>query len=100
MNLFTVVYYLDIWDGFIGVYYKFKEDKKMDIKESIEKIVDKVKNDDSFKSDFKKDPVKAIEKVAGIDISDGMVDKVVAGVQAKIGADKAEDALGALKKLF
>ncbi|MBP3622228.1 MAG: hypothetical protein J6J16_10745 [Lachnospiraceae bacterium] len=72
----------------------------MDIKESIEKIVDKVKNDDNFKSDFKKDPVKAIEKVAGIDIPDGMVDKVVAGVQAKIGADKAEDALGALKKLF
>ncbi len=72
----------------------------MDIKEQIEKIVDKIKNDDDFKDNFKKDPVKAIEKVAGIDIPDGMVDKVVAGVQAKVGVDKAEDALGALKKLF
>lgn len=72
----------------------------MDIKEQIEKVVDKVKNDDSFKADFKKDPVKAVEKVAGIDIPDGMVDKLVAGVQAKLGADKAEDALDKLKKLF
>lgn len=72
----------------------------MDIKESIEKIVDKVKSDDNFKKDFKKDPVKAIENVAGVDIPDGMVDKVVSGVQAKIGMDKAEGALGAIKKLF
>ncbi|MBE5944403.1 MAG: hypothetical protein E7258_05740 [Lachnospiraceae bacterium] len=72
----------------------------MDIKEQIEKLVDKVKNDDNFKADFKKNPVNAVEKAAGVDIPDGMVDKVVAGVQAKLGADKAEGALGALKKLF
>ena len=35
----------------------------MDIKEQIEKIVDKVKNDDSFRDDFMKNPEKAIEKV-------------------------------------
>ena len=76
------------------------EERKMDIKEQIEKIVDKVKNDDGFKDDFKKDPVKAVENLSGIDIPDGMVDKVVSGVQAKIGADKVEGALGAIKKLF
>lgn len=72
----------------------------MDIKEQIEKVVDKIKNDDSFKDDFKKDPVKAVEKVSGIDIPDGMVDKLVAGVQAKLGADKASGAMDAIKKLF
>lgn len=72
----------------------------MDIKEQIEKVVDKVKNDDNFKKEFKNDPVKAVEKISGIDIPDGMVDKLVAGVQAKLGADKAENALGAIKKLF
>ena len=30
----------------------------MDIKEQIEKIVDKVKNDDSFRDDFMKNPEK------------------------------------------
>lgn len=72
----------------------------MDIKEQIDKIVDKIKNDDNFKDDFKKNPVSAIENVAGIDIPDGMVDKLVAGVQAKLGADKATGALDSLKKLF
>jgi len=72
----------------------------MDIKEQIDKIVDKIKNDDNFKDDFKKNPVSAVENVSGIDIPDGMVDKLVAGVQAKLGADKAAGALDSLKKLF
>lgn len=72
----------------------------MDIKDQITKIVDKVKNDKDFEKDFKSNPEKAIEKVAGIDIPDGMLDKVVTGVQAKLGAGKAADALGSLKKML
>ena len=72
----------------------------MDIKEQIEKIVDKVKNDDSFRDDFMKNPEKAIEKVAGIDIPDGMVDKVVDGVKAKMTVDNVSKIAGALKDLF
>ena len=72
----------------------------MDIKEQIEKVVDKVKSDDNFKKEFKNDPVAAIEKASGIDIPDGMVDKVVAGVQAKLGPGKAADALSGFKKLI
>ena len=47
-----------------------------------------------------KNPEKAIENLAGIDIPDGMVDKVVDGVKAKIAGDKLSDAVGSLKKLF
>lgn len=72
----------------------------MDVKEKIEQIVEKVKNDDKFKDEFKKDPEKAIEKLAGVDIPDGMMDKVVDGVKAKIAGDKISGAVDSLKKLF
>ncbi len=70
------------------------------LKEQIEKIVDKVKNDSDFKEDFMKNPEKAIEKVTGIDIPDGMVDKVVDGVKAKLAGDKLAGAMDSIKKLF
>lgn len=70
------------------------------IKEQIEKIVEKIKKDPNFKDDFMKDPEKAIEKVTGIDIPDGMVDKVVDGVKAKVAGDKLSGAMDSIKKLF
>lgn len=72
----------------------------MDIKEQINKIVDKVKNDPEIAELFKKDPVKAVEKVLGVDLPDDIIDKVVDGVKAKVSLDKASDVLGKIKKLF
>ena len=72
----------------------------MDIKAKINEIVDKIKNDPSLKEDFQKDPEKTIEKVIGVDIPDGMVDKVVDGVKAKLTADKLGGVAGKLKGLF
>lgn len=72
----------------------------MDIKAKINEIVDKIKNDPSLKEDFQKDPEKAIEKVIGVDIPDGMVDKVVDGVKAKLTADKLGGVAGKIKGLF
>ncbi len=72
----------------------------MDLKEKIEEIVEKVKKDDNFKDEFMKNPEKAIEKLAGVDIPDGMLDKVVDGVKAKITGDKLSDAMDSIKKLF
>lgn len=72
----------------------------MDIKEKIEKIVEKVKKDPEIAELFKKDPIKAVEKVLGVDLPDDIVDKVVDGVKAKIKLDGASDVLGKLKKLF
>ncbi len=70
------------------------------IKEKIEEIVEKIKKDPNFKEDFMKDPEKALEKATGIDIPDGMVDKVVDGVKAKIAGDKLSGAMDSIKKLF
>ncbi|MBQ3037005.1 MAG: hypothetical protein IJD31_08765 [Lachnospiraceae bacterium] len=70
------------------------------IKEKIEEIVEKIKKDPNFKEDFMKDPEKALEKATGIDIPDGMVDKVVDGVKAKLAGDKLSGAMDSIKKLF
>ncbi len=70
------------------------------IREKIEEIVEKIKKDPDFKEDFMKDPEKALEKATGIDIPDGMVDKVVDGVKAKLAGDKLSGAMDSIKKLF
>lgn len=54
----------------------------MDIKEQIEKIVEKVQKDDVLRAQFKKDPIKAVEKVLGVDLPDDVIEKIVAGVKA------------------
>lgn len=63
----------------------------MDIKAKIEEIVEKVKNDKNFAADFKANPVKAIEKVIGVDLPDDQINKVVDGVKAKISVDDVKD---------
>ena len=72
----------------------------MDIKEQIEKIVEKVQKDDVLRAQFKKDPIKAVEKVLGVDLPDDVIEKIVAGVKAKISIDKGSDVADVLKKLF
>lgn len=72
----------------------------MDIKAKISEIVDKLKKDPNLMANFKKDPEATIEKIAGIDLPDGIADKVVSGVQAKLSGDKLSGAASALKKLF
>lgn len=72
----------------------------MDIKAKINEIVEKIKNDKDFKEEFTKNPEKAVESVSGIDIPDGMVDKVIDGVKAKLTSDKIGDKFDSIKKLF
>ena len=72
----------------------------MDIKAKITELVEKIKNDKDLQAQFTKDPVKAVEKLLGVDLPDDMVEKVVDGVKAKLTADKLSEGLGALKKLF
>lgn len=72
----------------------------MDIKELISKVVDELKDSDSLKKQFEKEPVKVIEKFLGVDLPDEIVEKVIEGVKAKITLDAVSDVAGALKGLF
>lgn len=67
-----------------------------DAKAMVDKVVDKAKNDPKFMENLQKNPEKAIESVIGVDIPDGAVDSVIAGVKGKIALDK----LGGIGKLF
>ncbi len=72
----------------------------MDIKEKIEELVEKVTKDKDLQEQFRKDPVKAVEKVLGVDLPDDAVEKIIAGVKAKLTGDKLSGAADKLKKLF
>ena len=72
----------------------------MDIKEQIESIVEKLQKDEALQAQFKKDPVKAVEKLLGVDLPDDMVEKVVAGVKAKLSLDDVSGIVGNLKKFL
>ncbi|MBE7043566.1 MAG: hypothetical protein E7399_08805 [Ruminococcaceae bacterium] len=72
----------------------------MDIKEKIEELVEAITKNDDTKELFKKDPVKAVEKVLGVDLPDDIVEKIIDGVKGKITLDKVSDIAGSLKKLF
>ena len=66
----------------------------MDIKKQITEAVEKITKDDKLQDQFKKDPIKTVEKVVGVDIPDDVVEKIVEGVKGKINMDKVSDALG------
>ncbi|MBE5964923.1 MAG: hypothetical protein IKL73_01310 [Lachnospiraceae bacterium] len=72
----------------------------MDIKEMINDVVEKITKNDDLIENFKKDPIKTVESVAGIDLPDGVADKIADAVNSKISVDKVSDAFGKLKKLF
>lgn len=72
----------------------------MDIKEKISEIVEKIMSDKALQKQFEKEPVKAIEKLIGMDLPDDVVEKIIDGVKAKLTVDKLSDAADLLKKLF
>lgn len=69
----------------------------MDIKGKIEEIAGKLQEDKFLAEGFKKEPVKTVEKLLGIDLPDDAVKKIVDGVKAKISMDKLGDAAGDIK---
>ncbi len=70
------------------------------IKEKIEEIGEKLMKDDDLKARFKKEPIKVVEELIGIDLPDDKIEKIIDGVKAKMTLDKLDDAFDALKKLF
>lgn len=69
---------------------------KLNVKEKIEELVEKIKNDDGLQADFKKDPVKAVEKLLGVSLPDETIQKVAEGVKAKLDLDKLGGMLGGI----
>ncbi len=62
------------------------------LKEKIEEIVKKVKDDKDFASKFKANPTATVEEVLGVDIPDDKVEAIIDGVKAKLSNDKIMDA--------
>ena len=55
----------------------------MNIKEKIEELVEKIKNDKDLTKKFQADPVKTIEELVGMDLPDDQIKKLAEGIQAK-----------------
>ena len=60
------------------------------IKDKINEIVEKIKNDKNIAAKFKKDPVTTIEELIGIDLPNDQVEKIIDGIKAKIALDKID----------
>ena len=77
----------------------------MDIKEKlqdlVEKVIAKLKEDPGMLASFKKEPVRVIEKLLGVDLPDEQIEKLITMVKAKLAADdlaeKADDVKDVLK---
>jgi len=71
-----------------------------DIKELIEKVVDKLEEKGITLEKFMENPVKILEDILGVDLPDDKIDALIDGIKLKLGADKAKNVLGALGGLF
>lgn len=69
------------------------------VKEMIEKVVKKIKEDPDFAKKFKKDPVEVLESVLGVDLPNDKIDEIIVAVKAKIKLDDSK-LVGKLKGLF
>lgn len=69
------------------------------LKEMIDKVVDKVKEDSDFAKKFQDEPVKALESVLGVDLPDDKINEVIAAVKTKIKLDDSK-IVDKLKGLF
>ncbi|MBR4962150.1 MAG: hypothetical protein IKY52_14730 [Clostridia bacterium] len=62
-----------------------------EIKELIEKAIEKLKGDDDLLENFKKNPVRVVEKLLGVDLPDEKIEAIVDGIKAKLAIDDIGD---------
>ena len=68
----------------------------MDIKAKINEIVKKIKSDPDLLKSFSSDPTGAVKKVAGVDLPEDQLNKIIEGVKAKLSGGF----LNKIKSLF
>ena len=78
-------------------------DIKMDIKEKISELLEKITGDKDLLTKFKSDPLGTVKALVGDKFSSDQLSAIVEGIKAKINLDsasgllgKAEDAIGGL----
>ena len=72
----------------------------MDIKKTVEDVVNKLKSDEGLREQFMKDPTAALKKLTGIDLPKDQLDGIISGVKAKLTADNIGGAVKGLGNLF
>ena len=71
-----------------------------DVKAKIDELVGKLQKDPAMLKSFQNDPIKTVEKLAGIDLPDDQLKPLVAGIKTKLAASNLGGKLEGLKKLF
>ena len=72
----------------------------MDISSMVNKAVEAFKKDDTLKTQFLSDPVKALEKVLGVDLPDDQIKQVIDGVKKALGGKAGGGILAKIKSFF
>ena len=73
---------------------------ELDIKAKIEELVKKITSDKTLLANFKKEPIKVVEKLICIDLPDEKIKALVDGVKAKINLDELADKAGDIKDVL
>lgn len=60
----------------------------MDLKQKIEELAQRVKNDKALQAQFMKDPITAAEKLLGVDLPEEQIKQIAEGVMAKLSLQK------------
>ena len=71
-----------------------------DVKAKIDELVGKLQKDPATLKSFQDDPIKTVEKLAGVDLPDDQLKPLVAGIKAKLTDGDLGGKLDGLKKLF
>lgn len=71
-----------------------------DIKTQVEEALKKLQSDEKLLAEFKKDPIKTVEKITGVDLPDDQLKKIVDGIKTKLTLDDIGDKFGGLKDLL
>lgn len=69
------------------------------MKEKIEEIVEKVKNDKDFMKKFQENPVSAVEEILGVDLPEDQINNIIETVKTKINLEES-GIFGKVKGLF